>query len=111
MTCLLPTPSSMGRASLHVRPCIQISRPGYHRKEGKARNQTERQRFQQLELVVLVWLRLPNDICKKFRMKRKRYLGWTESIKEVAFLHFVCASFSFSHASFLFVGQQPTTTQ
>lgn len=24
MTCLLPTPSSMGRASLHVRPCIQI---------------------------------------------------------------------------------------
>lgn len=25
MTCLLPTPSSMGRASLHVRPCIKIS--------------------------------------------------------------------------------------
>lgn len=33
MTCLLPTPSSMGRASLHVRPCIKI----YHIPDSRGR--------------------------------------------------------------------------
>ena len=33
MTCLLPTPSSMGRASLHVIPCIKI----YHIPDSRGR--------------------------------------------------------------------------